>query len=232
MERPHVKKEMEILYEDQHLLAVLKPAGVLVVPSQAVASETLLERAKAHVGERVWALHRLDRDTSGIVVFGKTPLACKAFHRQFEARTMMKTYEAIVQGKISQPRGAITLSIGKKRWGKAGIQRGGQQARTEYQVREYCGPVTWVTLYPRTGRIHQIRVHLAAIGHPLAYDPIYHKNSPWKWLKQVPLFACSMTFDHPATGRRQTITAPLPQAFEEALRRFRKMSRGGRFVQI
>ena len=215
---------LEILYEDEHLLAVSKPAGMLVVPSTTTpASETLLEKAKRHVGNRVWALHRLDRDTSGVVLFGKTPEACRTFHHQFEKRTIEKTYEAIVAGTVSRQQGVITLPIAKKRWGKGRIRRGGESARTEYRVKEYCVPVTWLEVCPKTGRMHQIRIHLAAIGHPLAFDPLYHKDSPWKWLSQVPLHAHSVTFDRPVTGERQTIHAPLPKEFKEALQRFRRV---------
>lgn len=218
---------MRILFEDGHLLAVDKPAGTLVVPSPSTpASETLLAQARSHVGARVWALHRLDRDTSGVLIFGKTPEACRAFHQQFEARAIEKCYDAIVQGRVAQGRRVITLPLAKRRWARAGIRKGGDPARTEYEVKERCGPVTWLKVMTRTGRFHQVRVHLSAIGHPLAYDPLYHKGGPWPWLGRVPFHAGSISFAHPATGERMTLTCPLPEDFERALRRFRKLPSG------
>jgi len=193
-----------------------------VVPSPwSAGAQTLLEEAKAHAGARVCVLNRLDRDTSGIVLFGKTAEACRSEQHQFEARTVEKVYDAIVSGRVAQDRGRISLPIAQRRWGKAGIRRGGERAKTEYRVEERLGPVTWLKVFPKSGRFHQIRVHLAAIGHPLAYDPLYHKQGQWPWLKRLPLHAGALSLDHPATHQRLGISCALPADFQEALRRFR-----------
>ena len=216
---------LQVLFEDRDLLVVYKSADTLVVSSPwTPASETIVGMARVYAGERIWPVHRLDRDTSGPVLLAKSQEACRSFHHQFESHSIDKVYECIVEGKLLPQHGMIDLPISKgKRWSEAQVGgRGGKFARTEYWVKEHCGPATWVKVRPMTGRFHQIRAHLAAKGHPLAHDPIYYKNSPWGWLRRVPLHCTSISFDHPKTGRRITIECPWPPDLQEALNRFRR----------
>lgn len=217
--------DLQILFEDDQVLAVSKPADTLVVPSPWTPyHETLIGQAKAYAKGRVWPVHRLDRDTSGVVLLAKTPLACKSFHDQFQGRTIKKVYEAIVKGHFDQPMGNVTLPVGKgRRWSEGAVKKDGDFAQTLYRVKERCGPVTHLAVYPQTGRFHQVRIHLAAVGHPLAFDPIYHKENPWPWVKRVPLHAASITFQHPATGKRMTVEAPLLKDLRSVLFRFRSL---------
>ena len=213
------------MFEDRDLLVVYKPPDTLVVSSPwTPASETIVGLARAYAGERIWPVHRLDRDTSGPVLLAKTQEATRSFHHQFESHTIGKIYECIVEGKLLPQHGMIDMPISKgKRWSEAQVGRGGKAARTEFWVKEHCGPVTWVKVKPMTGRFHQIRAHLAAKGHPLAHDPIYYKDSPWGWLRRVPLHCASISFDHPRTGHRMTIESPWPPDLQEALARFRRV---------
>jgi RluA family pseudouridine synthase len=216
---------VRILYRDQHVLVADKPAGMLTVPGRGDASVPLIEEARAEAPGAM-AVHRLDRDTSGVVVFALTREAHKALNAIFEGRRAEKTYLALVRGDLSEPE-KIDLPLAETRRGQMRVARpaekSAQAALTEVKPTERFGAYTLCTCLPRTGRTHQIRVHLAAIGHPLAFDPRYGEDRPlrigelWRGapdpdtvvLSRTPLHASALRIPHPARRGWLEVESPL-----------------------
>ncbi len=233
---------LAVLYEDEHLLVVNKAAGMVVHPSPGNASGTLVNALLAHctqlsgIGgvERPGIVHRLDKDTSGAIVVAKDDATHRSLARQFAERRVKKLYLAIVRGDMRNAEGVIEAAVGRHpvhRQKMSTHTRGGRQAVTEYRVRERFGLFTLVELQPRTGRTHQIRVHMAAIGHPLLGDPTYGRDrkelrrSPparqLSWFRRQALHAWVLGFVHPTTGEWLECRAPLPADLEHLLARLR-----------
>jgi RluA family pseudouridine synthase len=221
---------VRILYRDEHLLVADKPAGMLTVPGRGDASVPLIEEARAEAPGAM-AVHRLDRDTSGVVVFALTREAHKALNASFEGRRAEKTYLALVRGDLSEPE-KIDLPLAETRRGRMRVARPAEKsalpALTEVSPAERFGMYTLCTCLPRTGRTHQIRVHLSAIGHPLAFDPRYGQDRPLRigelWsgapdpdtvvLSRTPLHASALRIPHP--GRRGWLEVESPLADDMA----------------
>jgi 23S rRNA pseudouridine1911/1915/1917 synthase len=212
---------LDILYEDVHLLVVNKAAGVVVHPSPGNASGTLVNALLAHcthlsgIGgvERPGIVHRLDKDTSGAMVVAKDDVTHRGLARQFAERRVKKLYLAVVSGDIRHAEGVIDAAVGRHpvhRQKMSTQTRVGRQAVTEFRVLERFGLYTLVELRPRTGRTHQIRVHMAALGHPLLGDPTYGRYRKelerlplahqLAWFRRQALHAWVLGFTHPATG--------------------------------
>ena len=221
---------MNVLYEDNHLLIVDKPAGLLVHPSPAVRGGTLSEQAVARWGplpdlqgeDRPGIVHRLDAGTSGLLVLALREPAMRELLRQFREREVKKTYLAVVHG---EPRfdtgwieGAIARSAASPERMEVVAEGEGREARTWYEVRERLGPASLVECQPQTGRTHQIRVHLASLGHPLVGDPLYRpRQTPSRRLAadaplpaRQALHAARLEFAHPGSGERAAFESPLP----------------------
>lgn len=176
---------LDILYEDQWILAVDKPAGIPVHPAGRLLDRTVVTALKARClesgagrPEDIKLCHRLDLETSGVLLVSKDPVSMPRFAGQFEQRTVEKEYLAIVHGEMKEDSGEIDLPIGLDRKSRINMKRGidrrsGQQARTSYRVEERFGGFTLVRLELHTGRHHQLRVHLSAIGHPIVGDKVY-----------------------------------------------------------
>lgn len=229
--------EIEVLHEDDALIAINKPAGMASHPAPGTRRGTLVA-ALLHrwrfAGEwpdpqRPGIVHRLDKDTTGVIVVAKTPAAMHALARQFARRSVHKRYEAIVVGVPRPPSGAIDLPIGRDPVCRKRMQaRVGQAraARTTYQVREAFGGnaavAAWLDLVPETGRTHQIRVHLASIGHPVVGDRLYGSGraparvddaaarAALEGFPRQALHAAALRLRHPADGREIEFEAPLP----------------------
>ncbi|MCI0528320.1 MAG: RNA pseudouridine synthase, partial [Nitrospira sp.] len=184
--------ETRIIFEDSQLIAVHKPPGLPVIPGRWNRQEpTLLQEVGRYLAtqsatskgaspENPKVIHRIDRDTSGVVVFAKTATAHSWLCQQFLRREVRKTYLGVVEGVIKDAGGTVQLLIGPHPREKGVMQinpRGGREAVTDYEVIERFVGFSLIKLYPKTGRTHQIRVHLQAIGHPLAVDPIYGNRS-------------------------------------------------------
>ncbi|PIR69248.1 MAG: RluA family pseudouridine synthase [Candidatus Niyogibacteria bacterium CG10_big_fil_rev_8_21_14_0_10_46_36] len=180
---------MQIIYEDSDIIAVNKPAGVSVHPDRHHPSDTLIQMIAGQfpeiegVGEdplRPGVVHRLDKDTSGVLVVARNQEAFDYLKKQFHMRTVVKEYAALVVGKVKEKKGTIDMPIGRSkndptRRAAEGLMRGMvREARTDYEVIEYFGGgYTLVRLFPKTGRTHQIRVHMKAIGYPIVCDKLY-----------------------------------------------------------
>jgi len=214
--------DISILYEGGVMLAVDKPAGLAVhgAPGDTGPSIALwmLERlgplAATFDVERPGIVHRLDKDTSGVLLLAKTPQAQAALSAQFEARTTRKTYLAITDGIPDRPHAVIDAAIGRHPGDRTrmAIARQGRDARTEYEMLGHDSEHAFLIVRPETGRTHQIRVHLAAIQAPVASDRIYGKGGEGRQL----LHAWQISIPHPAGGML-TVTAPIPPDFSAAL---------------
>jgi 23S rRNA pseudouridine1911/1915/1917 synthase len=217
---------LHIIYEDDALLVVDKPAGMVIHPAPGHSSGTLVNAVLAHCPDltgsgdaRPGIVHRLDRDTSGLILIAKNEKAQRALQRQFQDRAVHKAYLALVDGHLQPAWGRIEAPIGRdpNHRQRMTILPGGREAITEYHVLEQfahsvgpaAGDYCLVEVEPKTGRTHQIRVHLSSIGHPVMGDPVYGKH---KWrlpLSRQFLHARRLEFKHPVTGRRMALEAPL-----------------------
>ena len=202
---------LDLLHVDADCVVLLKPSGLHSVPGLGDdKQDSILTRLQAH-DPNMHAVHRLDRDTSGVMVFCRHKAATSHLGKQFQARTIDKRYVALVAGVLQQDRGEIELAMRyapeiKPRQIVDAIN--GKPALTLWRVLERRQGCTLVSLEPITGRTHQLRVHLQAIGHPILGDSLY---APAEWQQASPrlcLHACELAFDHPGTGQRMHYQAP------------------------
>jgi 23S rRNA pseudouridine1911/1915/1917 synthase len=215
---------IEILYEDAAVIALDKPAGLVVHAGAGAHSGTLVNRLVHHfsslsqVGgeQRPGIVHRLDRGTSGVLLVARTDAAHRALAAQFAGRTTEKTYLALVEGRVNSDSGRITKPITRDpahRTRMTARLDHGRDALTDYRVRRRFEKFTYLEVRIGTGRTHQIRAHLKSIGHPVAGDTLYGARAGGR----IFLHAWRIRFDSPATGERVTVEAPLPKELEEWL---------------
>lgn len=222
---------LDIVYEDADILVVNKPAGMVVHPAHGHASGTLVNAVLAHCPElegvggeqRPGIVHRLDKDTSGLIVIAKNDRAHRELQRQFKAREVAKAYLALVEGRVSPQRGIIEAPIGRDpvHRQRMAVVRNGREAVTRYMVLETFPEYTLVEVEPVTGRTHQIRLHLAFIGHPVVGDRVYGRRKQRLNLNRHFLHAHRLTLTLPGTGERRTFIAPLPPELEAVLAELR-----------
>lgn len=218
--------EPKIIYEDGAMLVIDKPAGLVVNRAKTAEAPTLQDWVEAQVHprgvlmSRSGVVHRLDKETSGVMVIAKTPEVLAALQRQFKERRVVKTYVALVYGKLVPAEGVIAVPIGRSRRNreKFAVMPGGRPAETAYQVKRYYPEYTLVELKPKTGRTHQLRVHLSYFGHPVVGDERYagakqRQVARQKWGRHL-LHAQSLGLIHPVTGKRIYWQADLPAEFE------------------
>lgn len=221
---------LRIVHEDADILVVDKPAGMTVHPAPGHPQGTLVNAVLAHVPElsgvagslRPGIVHRLDKDTSGLLVIAKTDAAYRSLASQLRAREVTRVYLALVRGTVRSDRERITAPIGRHpvhRTRMAVVPRG-RPAVTHVTVVERLGGATLVECRLETGRTHQIRVHLRHLGHPVLGDPVYG-GAPAGIARQA-LHAARLEFTHPRTGERIVCTAPLPEDFARALDALRR----------
>jgi len=229
---------LEILFEDEHLLALNKPAGMVVHPGVGTGEDTLVHALLAHCAgglsgiggvARPGIVHRLDRETSGVLLVAKTDAAHRALADQFASRTLQKEYLALVSGVPKSARGTIERAISRHpvHRHRMTVGEGGRPAHTDWERVEVFGQAAaLVRCRIHTGRTHQIRVHLKSIGHPLLGDATYG----WKADARLPrpprvmLHAERIAFAHPVTGRPLDVRAPLPADFAEMLKALRSLA--------
>jgi len=239
---------IDIIYEDDCLLAVNKPADIVTHPAPGHVGGTLLNAILHHCGpladqdpERPGIVHRLDKDTTGIILFAKTENARRNLQQQFEHRLVHKVYTAVVENDPELDADLVDLPIGPSTTHKEKMAidlHDGKTAQTVYHVLERFGDYTLVRCEPRTGRTHQIRLHMAAIGHPIACDDLYgaaapvfpstiesriqHTDDEEPLIERQALHATIITFNHPATGRQMELEAPLHDDFTRLLDALRR----------
>jgi 23S rRNA pseudouridine1911/1915/1917 synthase len=213
---------LAIVYEDDALIVVDKRAGLVVHPGAGNRAGTLQNALLHHAPElasvpRAGIVHRLDKETSGLLVVAKTLTAQTALVRQLAARTVKRQYLALAAGDIARG-GTVDAPIGRHptRRTTMAIVATGKPARTHYEVIERFGVATLLSCRLETGRTHQIRVHLASLGHPLVGDPAYGKRGPIAFARQA-LHAARLGLVHPVTGRACEWNAPLPADFSSLL---------------
>jgi len=223
---------LDVVYEDADILVVNKPAGMVVHPAFGHASGTLVNAVLAHCpdlagvgGElRPGIVHRLDKDTSGLIVVAKGDAALRDLQAQFKGREVRKAYLALVEGHVSPPTGLIDAPIGRDpraRKKMAVVPRGGREAQTEYRALEFYDAHTLVEAHPLTGRTHQIRIHMAFIGHPIVGDPVYGFRKQRAKAPRLFLHAARLGFRLPSTGEWREFQAPLPDDLAAVLERLR-----------
>ncbi len=225
---------LQVVYEDKDLVVVDKPAGMVVHPAHGHKDGTLVNALlacypdlPADKDNRPGIVHRLDKDTSGLIIVARNEVARRSLQRQFKEARVEKSYLALVEGKVEAGRGMIDAPIGRDarhRKRMAVVQRGGREAVTEYQVLEHLGDYTLLEVRPRTGRTHQVRVHLAFIGHPVVGDRVYGYRKKRLGLERQFLHAQRLGFHLPSSGEYVALTSELPRDLREALDSLRKPS--------
>ena len=232
---------LEIVYEDEHLLVVNKPKGMVVHPAPGNPDGTMVNALLWHCAGRLSGIggairpgivHRIDKDTSGLLVVAKTDAAHQALTEQMSVHSIHRVYHAVVYGNLKEDTGFVEAPIGrdpKDRKKMAVTQQNSKYAYTGWQVLERFGNFTYITCKLKTGRTHQIRVHMASIGHPLAGDAVYGPKNCIRSLNGQCLHAKELGFVHPATGEWMQFDSSLPDWFQDYLSRLRKESRHGAF---
>jgi RluA family pseudouridine synthase len=236
-----------IVFEDDCVVAFDKPSGLLTAPDRWDKSlDNLMTLVHRYISPEYFNAHRIDRETSGIVLCAKTKPALDDLCKQFELREVKKEYVAIVRGAPAELKGIISKALAPDRGvpGKMRVATKGKPSETEYVVTDSWWKYSFVTLHPRTGRTHQLRVHLQAIGCPIVGDALYGSSrgiflselkrnykpsdGPERPLiGRLALHSAGLTFRHPGTGQPCTVTAPLPKDFEVAVKYLRKFRAGG-----
>ena len=217
---------LNIVYEDDDFLVVDKPAGLVVHPAPGHPSHTLVNAVLSHFPNladisdslRPGVVHRLDKDTSGVMLVAKNRTAQLNLSDQFKAHSVVKAYLVLVKGQLTPEQGVIEAPMGRdpRNRKRMAVVANGREARTEYRVIKYIGNYTLLEVMPATGRTHQIRVHLSAIGYPVVGDKVYGVKSPY--LSRQFMHASRLGFKHPSTGEYVEFTSELPQDLETALK--------------
>ena len=232
---------LEIVYEDPSLLVVNKPKGMVVHPAPGNPDGTLVNALLYHCAGQLSGIggairpgivHRIDKDTSGLLVVAKTDAAHQALSDQMSVHAIHRVYHAVVYGNLREDEGFVEAPIGRDprdRKKMAVTPVNSKYAYTGWRVLERLGNFTYIACQLKTGRTHQIRVHMASIGHPLAGDPVYGPRNCIRSLGGQCLHAKELGFTHPATGEWMRFDSELPGWFQEYLIRLRKESRNGSF---
>ncbi|WP_277291546.1 RluA family pseudouridine synthase [Streptococcus orisratti] len=222
---------LDIIYEDEDVAVINKPQGMVVHPAAGHTSGTLVNALMYHIKDlstingvvRPGIVHRIDKDTSGLLMIAKNDISHKALAEELKDKKSLRKYLAIVHGNLPNDRGMIEAPIGRseKDRKKQAVTAKGKEAVTRFQVLERFGNYTLVELTLETGRTHQIRVHMAYIGHPVAGDPLYGPRKTLKGQGQF-LHARTLGFTHPRTGEVMTFTVEAPAIFQERLEELRQ----------
>jgi len=201
---------LNIIYQNNDLLVIDKPAGLTIYPAAGHPSHTLVNATGI--------VHRLDKDTSGLMVVAKNSPAQQSLISQFKARSVVKAYQVLVKGRLQPEHGIIEAPIGRdpRNRKRMAVVAEGREARTQYQVIKYVGDYTLLEVRPETGRTHQIRVHLSAIGYPVVGDKVYGVKSAY--LSRQFLHASRLGFHLPSTGEYVEFTSDLPPDLAQALK--------------
>ena len=220
---------LDVAYEDDDLIVVNKPRGLVVHPAPGHPDGTLVNALLWHCGDslsgvggekRPGIVHRIDKDTSGLIIAAKNDFAHLALSAQLSDHTLSRTYEAVAHGAFRDDSGTVNAPIGRHptdRKRMAVTQKNSREAVTHWEVLARYAGFTHIQCRLETGRTHQIRVHMAHIGHPLLGDLVYGRKKPEKGLEGQCLHARSLRFIHPRTGETVEVTSELPDYFKEVL---------------
>jgi 23S rRNA pseudouridine1911/1915/1917 synthase len=238
----HMKKSFDLLHLDPHLLLVSKPSGMLSIPGRGQSAPSLSDLLRKEFPE-LFVVHRIDRETSGVVLFARNAEAHRMLSMQFQEKKVSKTYYALCAGQLWPEAGEISAPIGENpaKAGSQMVRADGKESLTRYQCTERWRFAGRVLFYPETGRTHQIRVHARHIGHPLLGDELYGQGpvylSSFKKaykqtsederpvLSRLALHAQSISFVHPSSGVQISVDAPLPPELELMEKLLSKYSR-------
>ena len=221
---------LDVVYEDQDVIVVNKPVGLVVHPAPGHPDGTLVNALLHHCGDslsgiggekRPGIVHRIDRDTSGLIIAAKNDAAHLGLSAQLSGHTLARTYECLVVGNLKEDSGTVDAPIGRHPSDrkKMAVVAGGRPAVTHWEVVARYPGVTHVRCHLETGRTHQIRVHLAYIGHPILGDTVYGAKKPVPGLTGQCLHAVGLRFIHPRTGQPVELHCPLPEEFRQQLRK-------------
>ena len=225
---------LDVVYEDADVIVVNKPAGLVVHPAPGHPDGTLVNALLHHCGDslsgvggalRPGIVHRIDRDTSGLIIAAKNDAAHQALSAQLQDHTLARTYECVVTGNLREDAGTVDAPIGRHHTDRkkmAVTGRGGKRAVTHWEVLERFPGYTYVRCRLETGRTHQIRVHMAYIGHPIYGDTVYGAKKPVPGLTGQCLHAVGLRFVHPRTGETVELSCPLNEEFAAVLRKLRR----------
>ena len=224
---------LDIVYEDEDVAVINKPKGLVVHPAAGHQDDTLVNGLLYAMGDslsgingelRPGIVHRIDKDTSGLLAIAKNDLAHTVLASQLKDHSMARTYEAVVCGSFKEDRGTVDAPIGRHRTDrkKMAVVPDGRHAVTHWEVIARYGGVTHLRCRLETGRTHQIRVHLAHIGHPILGDTVYGAKKPVPGLTGQCLHATELQFIHPATGKTVSLRCPLPEEFTHMLEKLRR----------
>lgn len=225
--------DINIVYEDDYVLVVNKTKGMVVHPAPGNYKGTLVNAIMYHCGGKLSSIngivrpgivHRIDKDTSGLIMIAKNDIAHQSLSRQLEQHSITRAYHAIVYNNFSEDTGTIDAPLGrdpKNRFRQTVLDKGGRRAVTQYRVIERFGQFTYIEARLETGRTHQIRVHMAYIKHPLLGDSLYGPKKSAFGLESQMLHAKILGFVHPASGEYMEFESELPQEFLEVLKKLR-----------
>ncbi|MBQ7060149.1 MAG: RluA family pseudouridine synthase [Clostridia bacterium] len=228
---------LDIVYQDADIAVINKPAGMVVHPAAGNPSGTLVNALMFHIkdlsgigGElRPGIVHRIDKDTSGLIVIAKNDAAHNFLSSELKTHSVARTYIALATGGFREDSGTVDAPIARHRTDrkKMAVVPGGREAVTHWRVLERFPGKTLLEVELETGRTHQIRVHMAYIGHPLVGDPVYGRAENGLGFTGQALHAARLRLTHPRTGERMEFTAPLPEVFNGALEKLRRENRNG-----
>jgi RluA family pseudouridine synthase len=206
-----------ILFENEDVCVVDKPEGLVSVPERRPQGESLVERLSAERGEKLYPVHRLDRETSGVIVFARHAHVHRRLNQQFEHRLVEKAYLALVHGVVIEDCGTVDEPLRQFGSGRVGVDpERGKASVTEFSVVERYTSFTLVEARPRTGRRHQIRVHLYHLGHPVVGDPLYGDKAKQRDFARLMLHARRIALSLPS-GEDLAVEAPIPDSFSAVL---------------
>ena len=212
-----------VLYEDQETIVFNKPAGLLSIPADESKERSLVEVVRDQQGIGLHPAHRLDRDTSGVILFAKSKAVQQSLMQAFKDKKVRKLYIAFVHGRVKQPQGEINIPVKDHHQKKFASHAPAQSALTRYRVRDYHKQFTVVDVVPVTGRTNQIRIHFAKIGHALVGEDKYAFRKDFALrFRRTALHAAKLEWPHPVTGIMQKAEAPLPLDMEKFLREYKE----------
>ena len=226
---------LDVVYEDEDVIVVNKPKGLVVHPAPGHPDGTLVNALLYHCGDslsgiggelRPGIVHRIDRDTSGLIIAAKNDTAHRKLAVQLQDHTLARTYECVVVGNLKEDSGTVDAPIGRCPGDrkKMAVVRDGRRAVTHWEVIARYPGFTHVRCRLETGRTHQIRVHMARLGHPILGDTVYGAKKPVPGLQGQCLHAVGLRFLHPRTGKPVELCCPLPEEFQSILRKLEKKS--------